>query len=328
MANALNISVSSLLAFAPVAVGLTFLWTGAIKAISPYSFQRHLSNLGWIPQNLLTSAVTATAAFETGWGTALVVGVTPRILLLASVALLACLTAISWWGVRSGKASDCGCYGGYIQPSIGQSIAINTSFAVLLVAAWYFAPPLSKPPAWQTMLILIAIVLFGALAFASQRFERKNGKPMFDTNPLKVGASWKNSWAAGKTANLTGEFLVSLLGPDCPFCKQWVRVGNAMTQSAELPPVVGVVAATKERVESFKQDHGIRFPLGVISESLMARLTRAVPTTIHVLDGRIQHIWIGALPPEFVVRFTRAFFPEADIKVPHPEPGSLESARA
>lgn len=329
MTNITDLPTWSLMRLGPVLVGATFIWAGAIKAVSPYAFQRHLSALGWIPQNLLTSAVTVIAAVETGWGVALISGLSPRLLLPLSVVLLACLTAISWWGVKSGKASDCGCYGGYIQPSIAQSIGINTVFALLLLAAWKVAPAATPPAAWQIAAVVAAALLFGGLATATQRYEQRNGKPMFDTNPLKVGASWRDSWAAGKTSSLKGEMLVSLLGPDCPFCKQWVRVGNAMTQSPNLPPVVGVVAASRERAETFMRDHGIRFPVGLISESLMARLTRAVPTTIHVVEGKIEHIWVGALPPEFVVRFTRAFFPDASIAVQdETEPDSSESGVA
>jgi hypothetical protein len=279
--------------------------------------------LGWIPQSLLVPAVTATAALETGWGAALIVGLIPRLVLPLSVVLLACLTVISWWGVKSGKASDCGCYGGYIQPSIAQSIGINATFIALLLSAWSVTPTDLHLAAWQVVTVIAAAILFGGLAAVSQRHERLNSKPLFDTNPLKVGARWKDGWAAGETAGIAGELLVSLLGPDCPYCKQWVRVGNAMTQSPALPPVVGVVAASRAKVETFVRDHGIRFPVGVISESLMARLTRAVPTTIHVVSGKIEHIWVGALPPEFVVRFTRAFFPEAPIGEGH-EPDAEE----
>jgi hypothetical protein len=307
---------SQLLSLGPVAVGATFLWAGAIKAISPYSFQRHLLALGWIPANLVIAAVTTIAAFETSWGVALIVALSQRLILPLSVLLLACLSTISWWGVKTGKAADCGCYGGYIRPSIGQSLGINAAFAVLLLLAWTGAQQDIRVETWQLAAVIMAMVTFGGLAVLTQRHERLKGEPLFDTNPIKVGSRWSDTWAAGKTAGLEGEIFVSLLGPECPFCKQWVRVGNAMTQSQDLPPVIGIIAASREKAESFIRDYEIRFPVGVISDSLMARFTRAVPTTIHIVSGTIEDIWVGALPPEFVVRFTRAFFPDASIAVP------------
>jgi hypothetical protein len=42
----------------------------------------------------------------------------------------------------------------------------------------------------------------------------------------------------------------------------------------------------------------------------MSRLAQAVPTTLLVEDGKIQRMWIGRMPPEFVERFRRAFFPD------------------
>jgi hypothetical protein len=112
---------------------------------------------------------------------------------------------------------------------------------------------------------------------------------------------------------MEGEVLISFLGPDCPYCKQWVKVANAIAQSSSLPSPFGVVAASREAVDGFIKDHGIRFPLGVISPSLMTRLARAVPTTALVVSGVITEIWVGQMPPEFVGRFRRAFFPDAPL---------------
>ncbi|HEX2722479.1 MAG TPA: MauE/DoxX family redox-associated membrane protein, partial [Gemmatimonadaceae bacterium] len=121
---------------AATVVGGTIIWTGVIKALAPHTFRRHLATLGWIPANRLAVAVTLAAAFESSWGTALLLRTYPRVVLPASIIMLALLSAISWWGVQSGKATDCGCYGGFIQPSIRQSLGLNAMFATLLFASW------------------------------------------------------------------------------------------------------------------------------------------------------------------------------------------------
>lgn len=297
------------LSIGPRLVGITFLWAGAIKAFAPHAFARHLASLGWIPWRLQALAVTAAAALEAGWGLALLVNASPGLMLPATVVLLALLTSISWWGVRSGKAKDCGCYGGFIQPSITQSILMNAAFATVAVVSWTTGNRGVGIEMWQLAVILLGILISGGLAEAAQRFERRNDRPMFDTNPLKIGKKWKHPWADGATRRHDGEILVAYLGANCPFCSQFVKIANAMVQSPELPEVIGVMAADSSQVQAYKKDYQIRFPVVTISQSLMARLTRAVPTVVIVNSGIITEMWVGSMPPAVVDRFRDAFFP-------------------
>ena len=292
-------------------VGATFLWTAFIKAVDPLTFSRHLYRLGWIPQNLNRPSVIAAATLEAALGMSLIVMLAPGIVLPVTLALLIVLSFVSWWGVRSGKASDCGCYGGFIQPSIGQSLALNALFFVLVAAAWALGERTIGAAAWQIAASAGVAVIAGVLATAALEWPRRKGKPLFDLNPVKVGRRWSHRWAGGATAAMKGEFLVAWLGPKCPFCVQFVRVGNAMVQSDQLPDVFGVVAASKEDRDSFVEERQIRFPVTTISDSLMSRIADAVPTVAVVEDGIVTAHWVGAMPPEFAKRFTTAFFPQA-----------------
>lgn len=298
------------LTLGPRLVGLTFIYAGAIKAIAPHTFQNHLRSLGWIRWNLIAPAVTAAAGLEVAWGVALLTGAATAVLYPATVLLLVVLTSISWWGVRSGKAKDCGCYGGYVQPSIYQSIGLNATFALLIAAAWAARPATMEITWWQLALVVIAGLASAGVAEAAQRFENKNGRLMFDTSPLKVGNKWKHAWADGATADVNGEVLVAYLGMNCPYCSQFVKVANAMVQSPKLPRVVGVISAPENEVKDYIDKYGIRFPVSTVSQSLMGRLTRAVPTAVIVNAGKIEEMWVGNMPPLIVDRFRDAFFPD------------------
>lgn len=301
-------SPESWLSVGPWIVGATFLWTGAIKTIAPHVLSAHLTRLGWIPPRLNGYAVVAAAGLESAWGAALVLGVAPAFLLPATVALLAILTAISWWGVKSGRTTDCGCYGGFVEPSIAQSVALNALLAALAIAAWLFVPYSLNTPVWKLAVTGLAGIAAAVLATASQRFVATNGRFMIDMSPLKVGRRWRSRWGALPNGD-RNELLVSYLGPDCPHCKKWVRVLNAMQQTQDLPRVAGVVATTHEALEKFVETSGIRFPITTISQTLMNRLVWGVPTTVLVSGGRIQQQWSGNMPPDFYDRFKHAFFP-------------------
>lgn len=290
----------------PVIVGLTFISSGVIKAVAPHVFQTHLSKLGF-PWKLVPGAVVATAAIETGWGAALMLRTAPRLTIPITIVALIGLTGISWWSVRSGKTTDCGCYGGYVVPSVGQSVALNAAFILLLLVTPLVSNIDSGNQTWKIIASGVAAIASGALAGVGLRTLSKTGSFLIDMSPLKTGREWKSRW--GTELSEKGEHLVSFIGPDCPHCKQWVRVLNAIYQKPGLPTVAGVVATTEEKLQEFISTTGIRFPIHMIPQTLLNRLVYGVPTTVLVSDGLIVNAWSGHMPPEFYNRFRDAFFP-------------------
>jgi len=211
--------------------------------------------------------------------------------------------------VKSGRTTDCGCYGGYVVPSIEQSVILNAVFIALVLVAWLIRPATTTPTAeWKIAVVAAAGIGFAALATSAQQFLRKNGRMMIETSPLKVGRRWRKRWGV-VVPDDSREMLVAYLGPDCPYCKQWVRVLNAMGQAKDLPAVTGIIAAPQDEVDIFIQNSGIRFPVIRVPQTLMSRLVWGVPTTVLVSSGLIEKKWGGYMPPEFFERFRDAFFP-------------------
>jgi hypothetical protein len=293
----------------PLIVGLTFVSSGVIKAVAPHVFRTHLSNLGWLPWKLIPAAVVAAAAIETGWGVALMLRTAPQVMIPVTIVALVALTGITWWSVRSGRTTDCGCYGGYVVPSLGESVALNAAFILLLLITPVVGGSTFGASNWKLIVAAVAAVASGILAAVGLETLKKTGNFLIDTSPLKVGRAWRNRW--GTEISDEGEHLVSFLGPDCPHCKQWVRVLNAVSQTPGLPAVTGVVATTDEKLDEFVTSSGIRFPMHVISQSLMNRLVYGVPTTVMIANGRISNAWTGHIAPEFYNRFRDAYFPSS-----------------
>jgi hypothetical protein len=289
-----------------VLVGAAFLWGGATKAVSPHVFRGHVTKLGWVPWKLIDPAVIAAAAIEVALGIALATRAWPHITIPVTIVALVILTGISWWGVKAGRTTDCGCYGGYVVPSLAQSVGLN-AFFVLLLLVTPLVSPYDSADEWKALAAVIMGIAAGSLAYASLRVLNKTGSFLIDMSPLKIGRAWHDRW--GVAIPPSGEHLVSYLGPDCPHCKTWVRVLNAVSQSNGLPVVHGVTAASPEKLSQFVGESGIRFPVATISQTLMGRLVYGVPTTVLVADGRIQNQWSGQMPPEFFARFRDAFFP-------------------
>jgi len=186
----------------PRIVGATFLVAGVIKAVAPYGFSRHLAPLGLIPQGVLSGAVAATAAVEAGIGVALLTAADSSIVWPSMLALLFGLSALSWWGVRSGKATDCGCYGGYFRPSIRQSLGLNAVFAIMVSVPWLLGLGSATISGGQVASIFAATITAGMVAAWVQAFEARNGHPPFDLSPLKSNRRWRHGWAAGMKPGL------------------------------------------------------------------------------------------------------------------------------
>ncbi|HUQ98873.1 MAG TPA: MauE/DoxX family redox-associated membrane protein [Gemmatimonadaceae bacterium] len=292
-------------------VGVVILAAGLIKIVSSYDFKHHVADLDIIPAGLLTPAAVLAAGFEVAWGTALILNVALSFLIPASILALVVFSAVTWTGSRSGRIEDCGCYGGFISLTPAQSLAVNSVLVAILTAAWVAGVRGDLKMSNALAAAVTAGVVAAALTVANEMHEAKHGSPLIDVSPIRVGNKWNDSWSAGATAGLTGEFFVSFLGTNCPCCKSWVRVANAMSHSAQLPPVVGLVSAPQTQIATFVRDHGITFPVSRISQSLMARMTRQVPTTAVVRDGKIEQVFAGMMPVDRAADFIDAFFPKS-----------------
>ncbi|MEJ7759136.1 MAG: MauE/DoxX family redox-associated membrane protein, partial [Gemmatimonadaceae bacterium] len=156
----------SLFAASPTAphCGATFLAAGSIKAVAPYGFSRHFASPGLLPERFLPLAVTVTAAVEAGLGVALLAAAVTSIVWPSSLALPFGLSALSWWGVRSGKVTDCGCYGGYFRPSIRQSLGLNAVFAIMINIPWLLGLGSATISGGQLASIFAAAITAGMVA--------------------------------------------------------------------------------------------------------------------------------------------------------------------
>jgi hypothetical protein len=222
------------------------------------------------------------------------------------------LTGLTAWSITSGKTADCGCYGGFITPSIGQSVALNGAYALLAAGAWATMSVDNPFAAWKILAVIATGLVIGGVANHALRHEFRTGVALFTPSPLKAGQRWKSAWSgAANGANGTAR-LVSYLGPDCPYCQRWVRALNVIHESADLPPVTGIMSSPRQTIDEFVKTTGVRFPVATISEARMQRLATGVPTTVLIENDTIQEVWNGAQFSEgFSERFKSVFFPEA-----------------
>jgi hypothetical protein len=304
-------------------VGVVFVAAALMKLAAPFSFYRHVARLDVLPHLPLRIFVPVAIGLEGGWGAALAVGLWPQLLLPFTTFALVALTCVTWWSIKSGKTEDCGCYGGFITPSVWQSVALNGFYFLLIVAAWATLPAANADAIWKIAAVTVTAVLLGGTAEYALRSEFSTGVPLFTPSPLKIGQRWKPGWAGTASHKLEPSHLVAYLGPDCPYCKRWVRALNVIHESPALPPVTAILSSSQRAIDDFVLETGVRFPIATISQAKMQRLSSAVPTTVLIEDGRIQDVWRGAAFSEsFTSRFKAVFFPSTVQS-----PGAAQEAR-
>jgi hypothetical protein len=308
-------------------VGAVLVITALMKVAAPFAFFRHVARLDLGLTVSLRGLIPVVIGLEGAWGAALVVRLAPSVTLPLTIVAFVLLTALTVWSITSGKAADCGCYGGFITPSIGQSVALNGTYALLAAGAWATMSVHEPLAAWKIAIVVITGILVGGVANHALAHEFRTGVALFTPSPLKIGQPWKSVWSGTANGAAGTSRLISYLGPDCPYCQRWVRALNVIHESSDLPPVTGIMSSPRQMIDEFVKKTGVRFPVATISEARMQRLATAVPTTVLIENDIIQEVWNGAQFSEsFSERFKSVFFPRA-AKQPDVSPRTIETTR-
>lgn len=291
-----------LLAYAgPAVVGLVFLLTGFMKVVEPRGFVDHLQSLELVPPKHFRRLLFVSITHEVGLGVALVSGCAPYVSIPLAIATLVVLTTVTLRAARAGKIEDCGCYQGMIELTPRQSALLNIGYVVALASALPFASPFGH---WiSAALVVIAVVGTPFVLRESLGRLVQMRAPILDLGAVRPGRRFGAGWLPGAPVDLSeGERLVVFLGVGCPMCKPWLPVLRALNQSNQGMPVVGVLAGDASAVIAFMMEYQVELPLVVIGRGRFNRLVRGTPIAAHLVDGRIEHRYVGFLPREVALR--------------------------
>lgn len=189
--SSVNRLLRLLLNLCRIAVALTLILSGFVKAIDPlgtqYKIQDYLTALGLgglIPDwATLTTSVLLSAA-EFALGIFLLFAIHRRTVTKLVLCLMTVMTAISLWLWIANPISDCGCFGDALKLTNGQTFAKNIVLltAAALLCRWPLAMVrfISRTNQWivinYTLLFIVATSLWCLYDL-----------PLFDFRPYKVG---------------------------------------------------------------------------------------------------------------------------------------------
>jgi hypothetical protein len=227
-------------------VGCVFLLTGVIKVVYSRPFIAHVRNLKILPRSLNEVAASLFIQLECGIGIALMMSIFTVELIPILIALILVLSILSAWGVNSGRVEDCGCYGGWLNLTLKQSLGLNFLYLLLLVISWWNLENASPVLMWKVWIIVGVIVLSNFL------IRRSANSPLIDISPLRPGRRWKTKWSDFRELNGDRETrLVIFMTSRCQLCKSWEPYILNLIDQANMPLPILIFPDIVARSSSF-----------------------------------------------------------------------------
>jgi hypothetical protein len=287
---------------ASLAVGLVFLYTGGLKALSPAGTVNHFDKLNLMPYPLLRWFLGFGAVVECTLGVALIARVYPEFVFPGSTALLLSFIGLTYWSSKAKGVDDCGCYGQYVVTPAA-SMLLDCLYAALIGFAW--AVPVAQRFSSSLQLAIVAqtAIFCGTVTFMSHWAFRNWGKDILDLSLAQTGSKWKTEWFGGYGGlDSAPNELFILMSPTCSVCKAWIKPLNKIAALPDMPRVVAGMAATEVEISAAVSEFGIDFLVLRVQPAVMDRLTSVFPTAITVDGGMVTSKQEGALPAALIAR--------------------------
>ncbi len=116
-----------------LALGLVFVYAGAVKLLDPYSFGVVIARYGLLPEPLLWPAALGLPALEVLAGLGLLLDLRGSLAVVSG--LLVMFAVVLWFGVLQGLDIDCGCFSSdELAEHDGLRQALSRDLAMLAVA--------------------------------------------------------------------------------------------------------------------------------------------------------------------------------------------------
>lgn len=176
-------------------VGLTFIFSGYVKAIDPlgtlYKMQDYLEAVGLagaLPDYLLISAAVLLAGLEFCLGIFMVFAIHRRLASRVILVFMSVMTLITLWLVIDNPVKDCGCFGDAIHLTNTESLLKNIALTACAVLLW--RKPLSmyrfisKTNQWIAVNYTVVFIIVTS-TYCLYKL------PVFDFRPYHVGVNIK-----------------------------------------------------------------------------------------------------------------------------------------
>jgi uncharacterized membrane protein YphA (DoxX/SURF4 family) len=294
-----------------VFLGAVLLFAGWAKALDPAAFAKQIATEG-LDFLLPASAVALFAlAVEFFLGSALLLGLRRRWLLVATsglVAFFVFLTARTYWRHLQGIAPEeesCGCFGRLIERTPAEAFWQDIALLVpALLLAWLaFSPGRGKWRLAVAMLVTAALTVFSVMAPDIEALDDlvTTLKPGIQTETVCVGKAEDGSRVCldGIVPEIEdGQHVLLIADLQDESLVGQISALNEFAWAGGVPRLWILSSANEEELFQFRFQRGSTFEIREAPSYLLKTMYRQMPRSFLVENGRIVETWRGYPPLE------------------------------
>ncbi len=279
--------------FGRVALGLVFLVAGFLKGLDPAEFAHQIAGYGILGSYPSAVAAPALIVLEVVLGIALVAGVRPFVVGLASALLLLLFIVVEAYGLAAGRTESCGCFGAYVNRTPAEVIGEDLLFVGLAaLSIWGLRGWAGMRRSRAAAVLAAAIVLSTAFVVVSPSL------PLDDyVTGLRAGRTLADLGLASRLPELLqGRHLVALLDVTDPRASVLASALDALATRPGAPAVLGLTPSTEQEIDAFRWTVVPAFEIKRVDRDVIKRLYRKLPRFFVLVSGRVAAVYDGAPP--------------------------------
>ena len=344
--NKKDLPMKVLVNFCRVLLGLTFLFSGVVKAIDPVGTQIKLSDYlmafgmgGTVLESTLLILACLLAGFEILIGSYLVIGAFYRGTSLIALIMMVILTPFTLYLALNNPVEDCGCFGDALVLTNWQTFGKNVFLLLLalIVFIWKkkIVPFVDERRHWVVTLVVTLIAV---------RFMVGNikGLPVLDFRPYKVGVDLRSEVLGSvRNPDMTDFSLMDddmndvtediLMDSGYTFMLVSPHLEDASDSGLDLIDdvfdycanwgynIIGITSSGSDAIRQWTENAGADIRFMFCDEIPLQTMVRSNPGLVLIKDGVIVNKWsYFTIPPD---KELSAPLDEISVgRIPEPDP--------
>lgn len=262
-----------------IAIGILYLFSGAIKSIDSMGFAGLIISYG---MNWAQYFAPLIIGFEILLGLLLILDIWPRITAFVVLIVTILFTVAYTYAFIFKGVKDCGCMGSLI--TIHPVISFSRN--ILIIAGcfwvWMFTSVENKyTPAWKKWVVSILVCI--SFTIAGITF----GAPFIDKNKVKVGEQVSNTFLEPYNNLISKDTaVVFLLSPDCGHCWNAIENVKSIKNIPEFNNLIGI-APNNSDLSSFMNELEVNFPVFNYPTDELVEIIKDFPVLLILENGKV-----------------------------------------
>lgn len=319
-----NKPLKVLVNFCRVLLGLTFMFSGVVKAIDPVGTQIKLTDYlyafgmgGTVLESTLLILACLLAGFEILIGAYLLLGAFSRGTTILALLMMVVFTPLTLYLAIKNPVEDCGCFGDAVVltnwQTFGKNIFLLALAILVFVERKYIIPFVAERRQWLITVFVVSISVWFMVCNITRL-------PILDFRPYKVGTDLRSGILKGENLELSDFWIMDdamndltmdvLNDSGYTFLLVSPHVEDASESDLDLIDdvfdycahwgynMIGVTSSGSEAVRQWTENTGAEFSFAFCDEVPLQTMIRSNPGLVLIKDGVLVNKWSHSHIPQ------------------------------